>query len=115
MAQGAPRLGETAYGDLVDLDFPTTPNKYLSLNLGSLPDGRAAIQIQNPTPRAIQNIMLTVRFINTNGQVQQVNKRVHGRLEAGKSAVLPLGFGALTQQQLSGLKVSVARANVAVQ
>ena len=115
VAQSPTPLGKTAYGDLVDLDLPTNPNKYLALKLGSLPDGRAAIQIQNPTPRAIQNIMLTVRFINTNGQAQQVNKRVHGRLEAGKSTVLPLGLGALTQQQLSRLKVSVARANVAVQ
>jgi tetratricopeptide (TPR) repeat protein len=113
VAKSPSPLGKAAYGDLVDLDLASNPNKYLALKLGNLPDGRAAIQIQNPTPRAIQNMMITVRFMDANGQARQVNKRISGRLEAGKSTVSALGLGILNQQQLANIKVSISRADIA--
>jgi len=113
IAKSPTPVGKAAYGDLVDMDLPANPNQYLSLKLGNLPDGRAAMQLQNPTPRAIKNVMVNIRFVDAAGQARQINKPIPGTLASGKSTVVLLGLGALNQQQLASIRASIIRADVA--
>jgi len=113
IAKSPTPVGKAAYGDLVDMDLPSNPNKYLSLKLGNLPDGRAAMQLQNPTPRAIKNIVINIRFVDAAGQARQINKTIPNTLASGKNTVVLLGLGVLNQQQLANIRASISRADIA--
>ncbi|OIO69927.1 MAG: peptidase M48 [Zetaproteobacteria bacterium CG1_02_49_23] len=113
VAQSNSELGKIAYGDLVDIDLPANPAQYLSVKNGILPDNRAVIQLNNATPRAVNNIMVSIQFVDAAGQLRRINRAVPGVLAAGKNTVVDLGLGVLTQQQLAAMQVTVIRASVA--
>ena len=112
VAKSQSPLGKAAYGDLVDLDLAANPAQYLSVQIGVLPDGNAALQVQNPTPRNVQGVIVRVQYTDAAGQVRQLNKSLPSVLAAGSGAIIKLGFGALSKEQLASLRGTVVRANI---
>jgi len=105
-------LGKAAYGDLVDLDLAANPAQYLAVKIGVLADGNAALQVQNPTPRNVQGIVIGVQYADAAGHIRQMNKSLPSVLAAGNSVIIKLGFGVLSEEQISSLRGTVIRANV---
>lgn len=80
--------GQAALGSLVELDLPSNPGAYIKTRFGVNKDSSLQIQVNNATPRNVQNVVVAVQYIDINGKQRQVSQQLSGRLLAGKSQVV---------------------------
>lgn len=108
------KLGQKAYGSLVDLDLQDNPAKYLEVRAGQDAQGRIVVQVSNPTPRDINRIVLILQARNATGKVQKLQRKLEGTVAAGSQKVFDLGLtGKLTQEQIKTLQAGIIGAKIA--
>jgi predicted Zn-dependent protease len=106
-------LSKQAYGSLVELDLKDNPSKYLQIRIGQDAQGRVLVQISNPTPRNVGELVVVVQFRNSAGQAQQVQRPLRGSIASGTQQVFDLGLaGQIAPEQVNTLQVVLARAQV---
>ncbi|MGK2906475.1 MAG: M48 family metalloprotease [Desulfuromonadales bacterium] len=107
------KLGQEAYGALVDLDLQENPANYVNVRTGQDAQGRILAQVSNPTPRDISRIVLSIQFKNAAGRVQRLQRNLEGTVTAGGQRLFDLGLtGLVTQEQLKTLQVEIAGAKI---
>ena len=106
-------LGKMAYGELVELDLPSHPAQYITVQSVRLTDGRVALKLQNRTPRSVKGVVVTVQFTDVSGQQRQLNGTLPQVLAAESSVVIDLGLGQLTDERMASTRASVIRAYLA--
>jgi predicted Zn-dependent protease len=78
------------------------PLQYLQVQGAMDQSGKAYAVLENGAPLTIGEITLLVTYVDDNGQRQEFSKLVNQKLEAGKSANIPLGLdGYKTRTELN--------------
>lgn len=108
-ASSQSQIGQAAAGELVRMDLPQNPGKYLA-TAGQLDaNGRVVLVIQNRTPIRLSDIRVTPVLVNTAGQIVQTGStiRVTQSLAANQQVAVDAGIGALPQEQMQALRFRV--------
>ena len=101
--------GQAAQAELMRIDFPDNPEKYLGKRVGLDDRGRVLGQIDNPTSVPATDIELVVRYRDGNGGVRQVSRSIDGTLAAGRSSRVALGLGPFSSTDEFRVDISSAR------
>ena len=92
-------VGQQAYRSLLRLDLPNNPGEYLQMRTGLDNKGYLLVEIANPTPATVGNLVLAVRFADANGRVQQVNRKLRGRVGPQQRGQFSTGLGPFSGPQ----------------
>lgn len=106
------QLGKKAYGSLLELDLADHPGKYIKIRHGINRQGGVVVQIANPTPKDIKDLVIGVEYPDRYGRTQWLQKPFGGILKAGTQKVVNLETGQLSQEQLRRVKTGIIQANV---
>lgn len=108
-AKGKGPAAKHANAQLAELQFSSTPGKFLRVRHGKGKDGALIVELTNTTQKLIDNIVLEYRF----GNAQSGQKsRIKGSVAAGKQRIINTGTR-LSEQQLNDLTVYVIQARMA--
>ncbi len=106
--------GVAAATELIRLDLPDNPDRYLQTHLQWLNDGEVIAVVQNQTKIAVQNVGVGVGLRNSRGRLSAVTRHsVWGVIHPGKVARIRLGIQLKSQKQLSKYGVVVLGADIA--
>jgi len=108
------KMGQAAYGSLVDLDLGDNPSNYVRARTG-VKNGQLVVQLSNATPRDIGGIVLAIQVAGADGRPQRVNRQIDGVLRAGSQQIVPLGLSNPSEEMVRSAKAQVVRARVANQ
>ena len=100
-----------AFASLVDLDLPENPGKYLAVRTGVSQSGSLLIEINNPTPRDVTDLVLALQYPDTSGQWRQFEKPLQGPIRAGQKQILDLGI-AVNPAQAGQVRGGVVAARI---
>lgn len=84
--------GQAAYASLVKLDMPSNPTAYIKVANRVDAQGRWLITISNPTPVAIESLVLRVRYPDSRGIAREENQQVRQLIKSGQTAQLATGL-----------------------
>ena len=98
--------GQLAQIEVVSLELPQNPGKYIRVQTIAIQGGRVAIEVDNRSPLAVRNIVVEIRYLDGFGQVQQYNQTIRQTLPAGEKTS--------TLSQLNGIPAEQLRQRVAV-
>ena len=107
-------LGKQAAAEYAALDVPRNPAQYVA-TAGQLDSkGRVMLRLQNRAPVALAGIVVTPVLVDAAGRVLQQGRpvRLSRVLQPGEQLAVDAGLGALTQEQLNGLRFRVDAASV---
>lgn len=104
-------VGRQAYRSLLRLDLPRNPGQYLQLRSGLDNRGQLLVEIANPTPETIGNLVLAVRYADQNGRVQQVSRQLRGQIGPEQRGQFATGLGPFANAQQ--FEVALASAAIA--
>jgi len=106
--------GIAAATELVRLDLPDNPDRYLKISLQRLNDGDVIAVVQNPTKMPVQNVGIGVGLRRSRGRLSNMARySVWGVIRPGEIARIRLGIQLKSQKQLSQYGAIVLGANVA--
>ncbi len=113
-AQSGSEAGRNAQGELVRLDLPRNPTRYVATRTALDSSGYVWVEIGNRTRVALRDIELTYAWIDSRGQTRRDVARYRGTLAGGKSDRVRLGLqlpdaGSLQQR----FRVEVTGARIA--
>ncbi len=109
-AQSQGATGQAAADATVRLDLPTSPAKYLAAR-GTLDGtGQLIIEVGNPTRVAVADVLVTIRYTDTQGTAHEQTREFTGELPAGQATRQATGLGPFTST--AGLQLTVAAARV---
>ncbi|MCW8884723.1 MAG: M48 family metalloprotease [Motiliproteus sp.] len=75
--------GKAALASLVELDLPDNPQKYIKLRNVSDSLGRWFIEVSNPTPKTVKNLVIEVQYPDGFGGLRKSRKEISGSLASG--------------------------------
>lgn len=107
-------IGKEAYGELVELDLPNNPGKYVKiLRTWQNDQGVIVAEINNSTPKDIADIELAVSFKDEKGKTGRLSVRLRDNVSANSKQLFDLGIterlrqGKATEYQLKLVKAKV--------
>ncbi len=103
--------GKAAFASLVDLDLPENPDKYLAVRTGVSQSGSLLVEINNPTPRDVTDLVLALQYPDASGRWRQLEKPLQGPLRAGQKQILDLGI-AVNPAQAGQVRGGVVAARI---
>lgn len=108
-------IGQSAAGELVRLDLPQNPGKYLATAPQLAANGRLVLVIENQTPLSLTDIQVTPVVVDAAGNiVRQANPVAVGRtLKPGERVAVDAGVGSVSPPQLSAIRFRIDKAQVA--
>lgn len=113
-AQSNSAAGKRAKGELVRLDLGANPSRYIATRAVRDRDGYVWVQVGNTTNVPIQNIEISVAWLDERGQTRQGRTIYRGPLEGGKQDQIRLDFKMPEGADLSNrVRVQVSSAAVA--
>lgn len=92
-------VGQQAYRSLLRLDLPNNPGEYLQMRSGLDGNGYLVLEIANPTPATVGNLVLAVRYADSSGRVQQLSRNLRGRIGPQQRAQFKTGLGPFSSPQ----------------
>lgn len=92
VAGSSNEIGKQAYGDLVDIDLKDNPADYIKVKTWQNDQGILVAEINNPTPRNINKIELTVSYKNARGKTKHLNVLLKGKVKAESKRLYDLGI-----------------------
>jgi predicted Zn-dependent protease len=102
--------GQAAQEAAIRLDLPNNPGNYIQARGGLDNSGQLIIEVANPTRVSITDVVVAVRYADSQGRIREVGRRV-GQLPPGQATRLATGLGPFTSSQQ--FQVGVADARVA--
>ena len=84
--------GQKAVRELVVLDLPANPAKYVGVRVALDRNNRVWVQFGNLTPIAIRDIEISYAWLDDQGRTRQGVERYAGPLSANEQAQVDLGF-----------------------
>ncbi|MCO6413577.1 MAG: M48 family metalloprotease [Thiogranum sp.] len=104
--------GQAALGALVELDLADNPSKYIGIRHGLSRSGNIILEISNPTPRDVTDLVVLVQYPDASGRMRQVSDRLQGRLKAGQKQTLELNL-AVDPKQAGRIRSGIRSARIA--
>jgi predicted Zn-dependent protease len=108
-AQAEGSTGQAARDATVRLDLPTSPGKYLTARGTLDASGHLLVEVGNPTRIPVADVLVTVRYTDPQGAVQERSQQFPGELAAGQAARLATGLGPFASASEVQLAVAAAR------
>ena len=101
--------GRQALNSLVRLDLPDNPSRYINARPRLNRSGYLLAEIKNPTPVAVNHIVLQI--MSSNGQV--VKRQIRDAVPAGRTVLVATGLGPYSNPAvLQNLRMHVSQARV---
>ena len=111
------KAGEEARRELILLELPGDPDKYIQSGALLGNDGVVYAAIKNSSPVAANAIRLNVEYINANNKLRQFSINVRGTLAAGEQTAVPTKIQDISDvnELARRVRVTVVSARVAEQ
>ncbi|RPI57921.1 MAG: peptidase M48, partial [Lysobacterales bacterium] len=90
--------GQAAEEAGVRLDLPNNPGKYIQARGGLDNSGQLIVEVANPTRVAVTDVVVAVRYADSQGAIRQVGRRVND-LPPGQATRFATGLGPFTSSQ----------------
>jgi tetratricopeptide (TPR) repeat protein len=100
--------GHAAEEAAVRLDLPNNPGNYVQARGGLDNSGQLIVEVANPTRVAIADVLVAVRYADSQGAVREVGRRVD-ELPPGQATRFATGLGPFTSSQQFEVGVTGAR------
>jgi predicted Zn-dependent protease len=110
-AGGEGEIAQAAARELMRLELPQDPGKYVRSQAGLDERGMLVVAIANPTNVPVTGLSIGVQYADAQGRLREVRRDFRGTLAPGQQARIPTGLGPF--QDANQFKVAVASARIA--
>ena len=104
------KIGKKSYAELLRLDLPNNPQKYVQVRAASANNGELIVQVSNATTVPIRNIVVEVQIKDKSGRTRNFRRDIRNTLAAKKQATVRTGVNAAN---LSAANARVIKARIA--
>lgn len=104
-------IAQAAGLELMRLELPQNPGKYIRSQAGLDSRGMLVVAVGNPTRVPVKGIAVAVQYVDAEGRTREVRRDFSGTLAAGQQAQVATGLGPF--QNANQFKVAVASARIA--
>ena len=105
------QIGQAASLELMRLELPQNPGKYIRAQAGLDSRGMLVVAIGNPTQVPVNGLSVVVQYADAEGRLREVQRNFNGTLAAGQQAQVATGLGPF--QSADQFRVAVASARIA--
>lgn len=98
--------GLSAMREVVSIELPQQPGRFVKVQAVPAPGNRVAIRIGNASPVTIGNIVVEVRFLDAAGQVQRFNQSIKQALSAKQQVAVNTRLSGIPPEQV-GQRVAI--------
>jgi predicted Zn-dependent protease len=102
-------IGKAASRELMRMDLPDNPGKYLRSQAGLDNSGMLIVAIGNPTGVPVTGLAVAIQYTDAQGRVREVERQFGGTLAAGQQAQVATGLGPFQSADQFRVAVSAAR------
>ena len=106
-AQSGSEVSEQAQRELVLLELPSSPGKYIQSKAAIAEDGYVNAAVRNNSPVTVDGIRVKVEYINPNGQLREFLMNVRKTLGPGEWTALPTKIRDITDANSLANRVRV--------
>jgi predicted Zn-dependent protease len=106
-------IGQAAGLELMRLDLPQNPGKYIRAQAGLDSRGMLVVAIGNPASVAVTGLAITVQYVDSQGQMRDLRRNYNGTLAAGQQVQIATGLGPF--QNANQYRVTLASARIVEQ
>jgi tetratricopeptide (TPR) repeat protein len=99
--------GKNAQRELVLLDMPNNPGKYLQTGALLGQNGAVGAAVRNNSPVAADSIVLKVDYIDDNGQIRSLSRNVRKMLQPGEQTSVDTGIRGIPDNNQLARRVQV--------
>lgn len=104
-------IGQAATRELMKLDLPENPGKYIRAQGGLDGSGMLLVAVGNPTSVPVTDIAIAIQYVDAQGQTREVQRKLSGTLAAGQQTQVSTGIGPF--QSAEQFRVALASARIA--
>jgi tetratricopeptide (TPR) repeat protein len=105
------QIGQAASLELMRLELPQNPGKYIRAQAGLDTRGMLVVAIGNPTQVPVNGLSIVVQYADAEGRLREVQRNFDGTLAAGQQAQVATGLGPF--QSADQFRIAVASARIA--
>jgi predicted Zn-dependent protease len=107
------QIGQAASLELMRLELPQNPGKYIRTQAALDSSGMLVVAIGNPTRVAVTGVAVAVQYADAEGRLREVRRNFNGTLAAGQQTQVATGLGPF--QSTDQFRIAVASARIAEQ
>jgi predicted Zn-dependent protease len=104
-------IGQAASRELMRLDLPQNPGKYIRTQAGLDSRGMLVVALGNPTQVPVRGLSVAIQYVDEQGRTREMRRNYQGTLAAGQQAQVATGLGPF--QNTNQFQVAVASARIA--
>ncbi len=104
------KIGKKSYAELLRLDLPNNPHKYIQARAASAGNGELVVRVGNATTVPIRNIVVEIQIKDKSGRTRNFRRDLRGTLAAKKQTTIGTGVNAAN---LTAANARVINARVA--
>jgi tetratricopeptide (TPR) repeat protein len=104
-------IGQAASLELMRLELPGNPGKYIRAQGGIDPRGLLVVAIGNPTRVPVTGLSIAVQYVDAEGRLRELRREVGGTLAPGQQLQVATGLGPF--KDATQFKVALAAARIA--
>ncbi|MGH8243826.1 MAG: M48 family metalloprotease [Steroidobacteraceae bacterium] len=104
-------IGQAAARELMRLELPQNPGKYVRTQAGLDARGMLVVAIGNPTRLPLTGLSIEVQFVDAQGRLREMKRNFNGTLAAGQQAQIATGLGPF--QSADQFKIALTSARIA--
>jgi predicted Zn-dependent protease len=104
-------IGQAASRELMRLDLPQNPGKYIRTQAALDSRGMLVVAIGNPTQVPVRGLSVAIQYVDAQGRAREIRRNYQGTLTPGQQAQIATGLGPF--QDSNQFRVALASARVA--
>ena len=104
-------IGQAATRELMKLDLPENPGKYIRTQGALDGAGMLVVAVGNSTSVPVTGISIAIQYVDAQGQTREVQRKLSGTLAAGQQSQVSTGLGPF--QSAEQYRVALASARIA--
>ena len=107
-------IGQAAASELARLDLPQNPGNYIATGAQLAANGRLILAVENRAPLPVTDVKVTPVLVDTAGNVVGLaaSVTITQTIKPGDRLAVDAGVGAMSQQQLTGVRFKVDSARI---
>jgi predicted Zn-dependent protease len=104
-------IGQAAGLELMRLELPQNPGKYIRTQAGLDARGMLVVAVGNATRVPVTGIAIAIQYVDVEGRLREMQRKYPGTLGAGQQAQVTTGLGPF--QNANQFKVALSTARIA--
>ncbi len=102
-------IGQAAAVELLRLDLPQNPGKYIRTQAALDSQGMLHVAIANPTPVPVAGLSIVVQYVDAQGRTRDLRRNLNGTLAAGQQVQVETGLGPFQSPEQYRVALTSAR------